>query len=157
VGNAVKRRGGGNSLDEAYLLPVSQPGVGSLLFPEPAVNSEDGAPSLLEHLGVIDGFLNLREHPDLAGHWDLEVLVKVADNPGNQVPLILEERAIVAPLGNVLGATKVQVHRIALVLHMLGSLKDCLGIISTELKKVGDRRFRWKAIERKGSSEGHQT
>lgn len=122
-------------LDSADLFPVCEARIDALLLAKAAVYRQDRAAGILQHLCVRDSPLDGGEDANLARHGNLEAAVERADDIANQIPLVLQKRAVVAALGDVLRAPEVDVHGVALVFDQLGGRQHRLRIVTAKLDK----------------------
>eukprot|EP00123_Amoebidium_parasiticum_P021189 comp6310_c0_seq1/m.2116 comp6310_c0_seq1/g.2116 ORF comp6310_c0_seq1/g.2116 comp6310_c0_seq1/m.2116 type:complete len:320 (+) comp6310_c0_seq1:678-1637(+) len=114
-------------------IPVRQPRVVALHFPCAAMHGQHLGPGPFQHLCILDRLVDVRVDPDLARDRHLALVVQLADHGRYQVPLLHQERPVVAPLCDLLGATQVQVDGITAILDHLGGLQQCVWVVCAKL------------------------
>lgn len=119
--------------DGLDLVPVGQSRLVALLLAQTAMHSQHLRARLFDHLGILDRLFDSREDADLDRDRHSELLVQQRHHLFNQLPLVLQIRAIVTPLRNVLRTAQVEIDTIAVLLDELGRLQERGRIIGTKL------------------------
>ena len=97
------------------------------------MNNQHGASSVLNDLSQPNSLTFARQTPHLARNRHLETFYECTDDITDEFGLLEYERPVLALLGDALWTPQINVHRIAMRLHVLRRRQQGLRVVAAEL------------------------